>query len=811
MSDSERGSRLGALTIPGRLGFVMAVLCGAVLLAPPPAVAQRPPAIASVQVSPGEGQVNVGRAFTFYATAYDAANNAIPTVTDFEWTSSNPRAATVDKYGVATGVGAGVAIITARVGRGTRAKAGHATLQIVAPGATVQPQSAAQPAAAVGTRGAEAAVARATGPGCVAQERQPEGSGAPAGLVVNPLHLVLVKGESQPLQYRAVRGDGSNAEKVCIQFTVDPGGERIAQVDSFGLVTSVGDTGRVMLRATVPGQSAWPPKQIAVDVHADSVEFGERELSLAPGTQDTLVLVVPAEDNRVLSAAGMFQFTSSDTTKVKVSPVAPIVTAVAPGSARITAVSCMYPDIHAVVSVHRPIARLIGTPLDTLVTLAIGSTVRLEVRFLAADSTPVADVPVQWTSPDTTVAQFDTATETLRGVSMGDTQITVQARSDRNHVIFRHWHVRVVAGGLAIATPRMALGIGQRTSLAVQLLDDHGQPVGPASDLTWTSSDTAVAQVADGAVVGVGMGHARLVARAPWDSTVTADAYVMGDLIVTGLKAGHWNLYMTDLGHPGAVLPLTQDTALESQPAWSPTLMRIAYIATPRPRTDQSDLYLAAPDGSGRQALTDDSAAVGSPAFVPPTGEQVVFQSSRRGKSQLYLIGADGSGRRMLTTGDVSNSQPAVSPDGRQVLFVSPREHNYDVYLMGIDGTGLRQLTNSKRAEDSPVFAADGRSFYYLRDEGGRPRTKRVYLQDLTTGAAVPVTPAGLFVQAFSVSPDGHTLALTVLNEARNGAATARIEVFDAATKTLRPLVVPGLEQLGGAAFRPPMPTPPAP
>ena len=62
----------------------------------------------------------------------------IPENSTFVWASSNPRAATIDQNGIATGVAPGVTIITARVGTGSRARRGQGTLQVVG-GAVPQP------------------------------------------------------------------------------------------------------------------------------------------------------------------------------------------------------------------------------------------------------------------------------------------------------------------------------------------------------------------------------------------------------------------------------------------------------------------------------------------------------------------------------------------------------------------------------------------------------------------------------------------------------------------------------------------------
>lgn len=787
-----------------RLRLAVGALLGAgVCLCPATAVAQR--RAADVQVSPPDAQVQVGRQAPFVATAYDNANNPIATAT-FVWSSSNPRAATIDRNGIATGVGPGVAIITARTGTGHYVKTGQATLQVLGEGSQPQPQAAGQPAVTRGGAAVPSAGRGLIGPGCAAADREPPGSGPPVGLMVEPLRVSLVKGESKPLAYRPVQGSGDPADHLCVQFAIQPGGERVASVDSFGVVMAGGDTGHAVVQVTVPGRT-FPPMHVAVEVRSDSVKWRVREISMVPGAVDTLQLLVPAQGNRPINAVGIFQFVSSDSTKIRVAPLSPVVTALAPGTARVIAQSSIYPDIPITINVHRRVARLVGAPVDTLVTLAIGAQTTITARPLAADSSVVDDVPLNWTVSDTTVAHYDAATRALRGLKMGEILLRVSAPVVKDTFRVASWHVRVIAGGLAISRlgPKVALAVGERLPLEVKLLDDKRQPIETANGLTWTSTSDTVARVVDGQLVATGMGRARITARAAWDSTVSTDVTVVGDLLVYALRQGRWDVFMLqreENGRPPRVRQLTQDTTVKSSPAWSQTLSQIAYVSSAS-LSWNSDLYLLDLESGATRRLTHDSATVRSPSFVGSGGDQIAFESSMDGKAQIYLMKTDGTGRRQLTRGAVANTQPQVSPDGRRVIYTSVRDRNYDIFEMNLDGTGEHRLTTSPRQEDSPAYAADGRSFYCLRDEGGNPLTKRVYRQDLASGAASPITPLGLFVQAFSVSADGSTLALLTLAADANGVQTARVVLFNVATGAMTPIVLPGADRIAGPAFRP--------
>jgi hypothetical protein len=276
LDSPRRKPFIAAIMMRFRVGPAWALaLAGifAVAMSPDAASAQRRVRITSIDITPSDPVIQVGQPQVFFCNAYDAANNVVPTATCV-WRSSNPRAATVDSNGIATGVGVGTTIITARNGTGTTAKTATTTLSVVgaAPagpaGPAVQPQGDA--AAPTTPR---PVVGRPTGPGYAAFDRQPDGSGPAEGLVVRPPRVVLVRGESKQLEYNAVRADGENAERLPINFTVAPGGELLVTVDSFGFIRAAGEPGRAIVRAEVPNNARIQARQVAVEVRGDSVRF----------------------------------------------------------------------------------------------------------------------------------------------------------------------------------------------------------------------------------------------------------------------------------------------------------------------------------------------------------------------------------------------------------------------------------------------------------------------------------------------------------------------------------------------------------
>lgn len=773
----------------------LGVLAG-LLAFPGVAQAQRRCRISTVEILPAEAQVRPGQQVTFIANAYDNAGAPCESVVNFSWASSNPAVATINtQTGIAVGVAPGSSIIRATTGTGA-ARRQATVIVTVLPSVPVNGESVRTTGPA--TRQTELLA------GPTVFDLQPEGSGPPEALVISPPRLLMVRGEHRQLGYRAVRADGQNAQKVPIVFSVEPGGESIVSVDSVGRIISLHQTGSARVRASVPGIARVPPSVVNVEVRSDSVQFERRETSLSPGVTETLAVVVPQQDGRPIERSDL-QFSSSNPSVVRVNPARPIVEAVAPGTARITGISASH-EISLSVSVHRRVASLETAVSDSVVTIAIGQTLRLGVRALADDGTPVPEAPLRWQPPDGGALRLDTAAGTVNGARIGEGRVAVRVPSGRDSAITRAWRFRVVAGGLQLTQSRFALGVGERAALGVTLLDDRRQPIpGAAVEVTWSSSSDSVGRYEGGQVLGRALGRARLTARAPWDSSATAEVFVVGDVIVSAQRGGVWDLLMLRPGQE--TLALTRDSSIETHAAWSPDLTRIAFTAAPASRPRNTDLYLADADGSGATRLTSDSATVASPAFHP-AGDRIVYESNRGGRPHIYLVGLDGSGSRRLTSGDNPNTAPSVSPDGERVLFTSVREtspglRNSDIYEMGLDGSGERRLTTSPRIEDSPAYAPDGQSFFYLRDEGGSPASKRVYRQDFATGNPVPLTPQGVYVQSFSVGGDGATLALTILEAGPGGTQLSRVALFNIASGAMTNLTTRSGDRFASAVLKP--------
>jgi len=107
------------------------VLTPALLLAAPAvARAQKPAAVAEVQVAPAAITIQVGAEQRLVAVAYDAEGNVI-TATHYRWQSTNLNVVRVDSAGVVTAVGEGSAVIRAEaIGAGRPPRHGAAVITV---------------------------------------------------------------------------------------------------------------------------------------------------------------------------------------------------------------------------------------------------------------------------------------------------------------------------------------------------------------------------------------------------------------------------------------------------------------------------------------------------------------------------------------------------------------------------------------------------------------------------------------------------------------------------------------------------------
>lgn len=95
--------------------------------------------------------------------------------------------------------------------------------------------------------------------------------------------------------------------------------------------------------------------------------------------------------------------------------------------------------------------------------------------------------------------------------------------------------------------------------------------------------------------------------------------------------------------------------------AATPTPIPSARIAFSSDRDGNAEVYVMNADGTGQTNLTNNSAWDSRPAWSPD-GTRIAFVSDRDGNREVYVMNADGSGQTRLTDNPAADGSPAWSP-----------------------------------------------------------------------------------------------------------------------------------------------------
>src|SRR5712691_10718490 len=553
--------------------MVVAARVAALLLALPGVLAAQN--VAEVQVAPPSITLKVGERAGLLATAFDRVGNVIPTVRVL-WSSNNVQVARVDNSGTVTGIANGVAIIEAHVG----SRRGSAAVQVVGGPAAAPPPGGG----GGGGGGQQPAPPPPAGPPADASlAGQPAGSGPATVLRIEPPTIYLLPSENVRASPRALKDDGSPAAPLAVSWrslrpdiaSVDPNGVVVARSAGQGTVRITSASG---LTATAP-----------VVVQQTDFAFGESgPIALGTGESDTVRVVVPTQNRRVINPLAL-QWTSSDPSVARVS-LTGVLTAVVPGKATL-AVSGLLQTRTIDVVVHRPVELLAVVPKwQQEVVVPIQATVKFEAQALAADRTPVADAPLQWSLADTSIASFDPASGAVSGKRAGTTQLVVKGPGPGLSVT---WTLRVLAAGVKLSAVRLGLPLSRRYPIRGNYVDETGTVIGPAGGLTWAADNPQAATVSDdGTIAATGYGHGRVTATAPGGRRATVDVFVQGEILVASSRSGggRFQLYSAERSNLAQLRRINQDTASATEPAFYPDGSRIAY-------TSRRQIYLMDADG----------------------------------------------------------------------------------------------------------------------------------------------------------------------------------------------------------------------
>ncbi len=177
-------------------------------------------------------------------------------------------------------------------------------------------------------------------------------------------------------------------------------------------------------------------------------------------------------------------------------------------------------------------------------------------------------------------------------------------------------------------------------------------------------------------------------------------------------RDGNFEIYTMD-ADGGGLIRLTENSAEDFSPAWSPDGTRLAFVSN---RDGNHEIYVMNADGTGQHRLTNNAADDLSPAWSPD-GTRIAFSSSRNGNDEIYTMSPAGGGILNLTHDPGDDTQPAYSPDGTMIAFASTREFGqYEIYRMDDDGGNVVRLTSNDTNDSNPNWSPGQITFQSDRD-----------------------------------------------------------------------------------------------
>jgi len=192
------------------------------------------------------------------------------------------------------------------------------------------------------------------------------------------------------------------------------------------------------------------------------------------------------------------------------------------------------------------------------------------------------------------------------------------------------------------------------------------------------------------------------------------------------------------------------------------------------------DIFVTSSTGGSAERIGKSNSYDGG-AVYSPSGDKIIFTSSRTGDHELFIMNADGSHVKQLTHAKGYDGDAVFSPNGKYIVWRGSRPkgdalHDYhfqmsqgilragkfELFMMKLDGGKPIQLTRNKATNFSPTFNPAGTEIIFSSNMSEKDgRNYDLYVLNIKTRKLERLTYYSGFDGYPVFSPDGKKLLFT--------------------------------------------------
>jgi len=213
---------------------------------------------------------------------------------------------------------------------------------------------------------------------------------------------------------------------------------------------------------------------------------------------------------------------------------------------------------------------------------------------------------------------------------------------------------------------------------------------------------------------------------------------------------------------------------------------------------DSYDIYVADLKGKITKQLTTEK-GYDAEATVSPTGDKIVFTSTRSGDLELWMMNVDGTNPIQITKELGYDGGAFFSPDGKQLVYRASRPKTdeevkdykellskglvaptaMEIYTCNIDGSNVKQITSLGKANWAPFFHPAGKKIIFSWNHHAKKGYDFHLFMINVDGTGLEQITSESYFNAFPMfSPDGKKIVFSS-NRKNHGTRDTNLFIAD--------------------------------